>query len=300
MKLSVIVPCYNEGESLNEFYDAVSKRLELEKITHEFIMVDDGSSDNTMDVLRNLSSKDKRVKVISFSRNFGKEAAMYAGLKACSGEYVSIMDADLQHTPDTLIMMYNKLIQNKDYDIVASYKENREDESSIKRTLTSLFYRFNNMISNVKLLPGASDFRVFKSCVRDAIISLPEEERFLKGMFSWVGFNTIYVPYTPSKRLHGNSKWSLIKLIKYSLSGIISFSTKPNKFIFILGVVTFLIGFLNFILFGSLSNKTIILFLSFIMLSIGILSLYISRIYKRVLNRPCYIVKEKIGFNNKK
>ena len=185
MKLSVIVPCYNEGESLNEFYDAVSKRLELEKITHEFIMVDDGSSDNTMDVLRNLSSKDKCVKVISFSRNFGKEAAMYAGLKACSGEYVSIMDADLQHTPDTLIMMYNKLIQNKDYDIVASYKENREDESSIKRTLTSLFYRFNNMISNVKLLPGASDFRVFKSCVRDAIISLPEEERFLKGMFSW-------------------------------------------------------------------------------------------------------------------
>ena len=300
MKLSVIVPCYNEGESLNEFYDAVSKRLELEKITHEFIMVDDGSSDNTMDVLRNLSSKDKCVKVISFSRNFGKEAAMYAGLKACSGEYVSIMDAYLQHTPDTLIMMYNKLIQNKDYDIVASYKENREDESSIKRTLTSLFYRFNNMISNVKLLPGASDFRVFKSCVRDAIISLPEEERFLKGMFSWVGFNTIYVPYTPSKRLHGNSKWSLIKLIKYSLSGIISFSTKPNKFIFILGVVTFLIGFLNFILFGSLANKTIILFLSFIMLSIGILSLYISRIYKRVLNRPCYIVKEKIGFNSKK
>ena len=300
MKLSVIVPCYNEGESLNEFYDAVSKRLELEKITHEFIMVDDGSSDNTMDVLRNLSSKDKCVKVISFSRNFGKEAAMYAGLKACSGEYVSIMDADLQHTPDTLIMMYNKLIQNKDYDIVASYKENREDESSIKRTLTSLFYRFNNMISNVKLLPGASDFRVFKSCVRDAIISLPEEERFLKGMFSWVGFNTIYVPYTPSKRLHGNSKWSLIKLIKYSLSGIISFSTKPNKFIFILGVATFLIGFLNFILFGSLANKTIILFLSFIMLSIGILSLYISRIYKRVLNRPCYIVKEKIGFNSKK
>lgn len=300
MKLSVIVPCYNEGESLNEFYDAVSKRLELEKITHEFIMVDDGSSDNTMDVLRNLSSKDKCVKVISFSRNFGKEAAMYAGLKACSGEYVSIMDADLQHTPDTLIMMYNKLIQNKDYDIVASYKENREDESSIKRTLTSLFYRFNNMISNVKLLPGASDFRVFKSCVRDAIISLPEEERFLKGMFSWVGFNTIYVPYIPSKRLHGNSKWSLIKLIKYSLSGIISFSTKPNKFIFILGVITFLIGFLNFILFGSLANKTIILFLSFIMLSIGILSLYISRIYKRVLNRPCYIVKEKIGFNSKK
>lgn len=300
MKLSVIVPCYNEGESLNEFYDAVSKRLELEKITHEFIMVDDGSSDNTMEVLRNLSSKDKCVKVISFSRNFGKEAAMYAGLKACSGEYVSIMDADLQHTQDTLIMMYNKLIQNKDYDIVASYKENREDESSIKRTLTSLFYRFNNMISNVKLLPGASDFRVFKSCVRDAIISLPEEERFLKGMFSWVGFNTIYVPYTPSKRLHGNSKWSLIKLIKYSLSGIISFSTKPNKFIFILGVITFLIGFLNFILFGSLANKTIILFLSFIMLSIGILSLYISRIYKRVLNRPCYIVKERIGFNSKK
>ena len=299
MKLSVVVPCYNEGKSINEFYEKLKSELDEKKISHEIIMVNDGSEDDTNDFLISLNEKDKNVKIITFSRNFGKEAAMFAGLKEAKGKYVAIMDADLQHTPQMLTQMYDKLIDEPKYDIVCAYKSNRKDEGSLKRTLTSIFYKINNKISEAKLLPGASDFRVFKASVKDAIVALPERKRFLKGIFSWVGFNTIYVPYMPEKRQYGTSKWSIIKLIKYSLSGIISFSTFPLSFVFMLSIIIFLIGLINFILMGNLSHKTIILFESFIMLSIGMMSLYVSRIYKESLNRPCYIIKEKIGFNDK-
>ena len=299
MKLSVIVPCYNEGKSINEFYKRLKDKLSERKISHEIIMVDDGSSDDTYEFLNLISKEDKDVKVIVFSKNFGKESAMLAGLKEAKGSFVAIMDADLQHTPDMLIQMYDKLLSEPKYDVVCAYKANRKDEGSLKRTLTSIFYKINNKISEAKLLPGASDFRVFKSCVKDAIVSLPEKKRFLKGIFAWAGFNTIYVPYMPEKRQYGTSKWSIIKLVKYSLSGIISFSTFPLSFVFILSIIIFLIGLINFILMGNLSHKTIILFESFIMLSIGMISLYVSRIYKESLNRPCYIIKEKIGFNDK-
>ena len=299
MKLSVIVPCYNEGKSINEFYKRLKDKLSERKISHEIIMVDDGSSDDTYEFLNLISKEDKDVKVIVFSKNFGKESAMLAGLKEAKGSFVAIMDADLQHTPDMLIQMYDKLLSEPKYDVVCAYKANRKDEGSLKRTLTSIFYKINNKISEAKLLPGASDFRVFKSCVKDAIVSLPEKKRFLKGIFAWAGFNTIYVPYMPEKRQYGTSKWSIVKLIKYSLSGIISFSTFPLSFVFILSIIIFLIGLINFILMGNLSHKTIILFESFIMLSIGMISLYVSRIYKESLNRPCYIIKEKIGFNDK-
>ena len=299
MELSVVVPCYNEAETLNEFYESICDALKKEKITYELIMVDDGSSDSTMEKLENICNENKNVKVISFSRNFGKEAAMLAGLNHASGKYVSIMDADLQHTPETLITMYKKLIQNPEYDVVASYKETRKDDPPLKRTLTSFFYRINNLLSDVKLLPGASDFRVFKSCVKDAIISLPEKTRFLKGIFSWVGFNTIYVPYTPEKRMYGSSKWSIMKLIKYSLGGIISFSTKPIKSVFVIGVISFIVCFINFILMGNLSHRTIILLIGILLFCIGIMALYISRIYSNILDRPCYIIRKKIGFEKK-
>lgn len=299
MKLSVVVPCYNEGKSINEFYEKLKSELDEKKISHEIIMVNDGSEDDTNDFLISLNEKDKNVKIITFSRNFGKEAAMFAGLKEARGKYVAIMDADLQHTPQMLTQMYDKLIDDPKYDIVCAYKSNRKDEGSIKRTLTSIFYKINNKISEAKLLPGASDFRVFKASVKDAIVALPERKRFLKGIFSWVGFNTIYVPYMPEKRQYGTSKWSIIKLVKYSLSGIISFSTFPLSFVFMLSIIIFLMGLINFILMGNLSHKTIILFESFIILSIGMMSLYVSRIYKESLNRPCYIIKEKIGFNDK-
>lgn len=299
MELSVVVPCYNESETLDEFYESISDALKKEKITYELIMVDDGSSDSTMEKLENITKKDKNVKVISFSRNFGKESAMLAGLRHSSGKYVSIMDADLQHTPEVLITMYKKLTENPEYDVVASYKESRKEEKALKRTLTSFFYRINNMLSDVKLLPGASDFRVFKSCVKDAIISLPEKTRFLKGIFSWVGFNTIYVPYSPEKRTHGSSKWPIMKLIKYSLGGIISFTTKPIKSVFVIGVISFIICFINFILMGNLSHRTIILLIGILLLCVGLMALYISRIYSNILGRPCYIIKRKIGFEKK-
>ena len=298
MELSIIVPCYNESESIIEFHEGLFGALKNAKITNEIIFVDDGSKDDTIIKVEELRKKDKNVKLISFSRNFGKESAMLAGLKHASGKYTAIMDADLQHTPEVLIGMYKRLKEEKNYDCVCAYKANREDEKPLKRTLTSIFYRISNKVSDIKLLPGASDFRVFTSDVKDAIISLPEKKRFLKGMFSWVGFNTIYIPYIPDKRLYGKTNWSLLKLIWYSLGGIISFSVKPLKFIFLLGIFTFLVGFLNYITFGSLSNKTIILFLSFIMLSIGIIALYISRIYNNVLGRPTYIIKKKLGFKN--
>lgn len=299
MQLSIIVPCYNEEETLNEFYNMVTNFLTNEKMKYELIMVDDGSTDDTLIKLRELNEKDKNVKVISFTRNFGKESAMLAGLEVATGEYVAIMDADMQHTIETMFMMYNKLLDNKDYDVVCAYKENREDESSLKRTLTSLFYKLNNKLSYVKLLPGASDFRVFRECVKDAIISLPEKNRFLKGIFSWLGFNTIYVPYTPEKRIYGTSSWSLFKLIKYSIGGIISFSTKPLKYVFISSVLLFIIGLLNFLLLGNLSYRTIILFLGILMLNIGIISLYLIRIYTNSLKRPSYVIKTKLGFNVK-
>lgn len=300
MKLSVVVPCYNEGKSINEFYEKLKNTLEERKLSHEIIMIDDGSSDDTNTFLREINNKDKNVKIITFSKNFGKESAMLSGLEHSSGKFIAIMDADLQHNPKVLIEMYDKLLSEPNYDVVCAYKSNRKDEGSIKRTLTSIFYKINNKISDAKLLPGASDFRVFKSSVKDAILSLPERKRFLKGIFSWVGFNTIYVPYMPEKRLYGTSKWSLIKLIKYSIEGIISFSTYPLAIIFILSILAFIVGFTNFILMGNLSNRTIILMVSSIMLFVGVISLYISRIYIEVLNRPCYIIKEKIGFSENK
>lgn len=300
MEISVVVPCYNEAPTILEFHKLLTESLKKENLTYELIMVDDGSEDDTMEKLRSITKKDKSVKVISFSRNFGKEAAMLAGLKHCNGKYVAIMDADLQHTPEVLLKMYDKLIKNPEYDVVASYKESRYDEKTIKRTLISLFYRINNFVSDVKLLPGASDFRIFKSTVKDAIVSLPEKTRFLKGIFAWVGFNTIYMPYTPSKREYGASKWSIFKLIKYSLGGIISFSTKPIKGVFVIGLLCFMICLINFILMGYLSSRTIILLIGIVLLCLGVISLYISRIYSNLLGRPCYIIREKIGFEQKK
>ena len=294
MKLSVVVPCYNEKDSLEEFYDSLTKKIKEEKISYELVMVDDGSSDDTLNILKSLADKDKNVKVISFSRNFGKESAMLAGLENTKGDYIAIMDADLQHTPEVLLGMYEKLISEPLYDVVCSYQESRS-ESKLKKALVSIFYRINNKLSDVRMLPGASDFRIFKKSVKDAIISLTENNRFLKGIFSWVGFNTIYVPYTPEKRIHGKSKWSIYKLIKYSVDGLISFSNKPLRIIFIIGVISFIVGLVNFLLVGNLSHRTIILFLSFVLLFIAIIALYIIKMYNTILKRPNYIIKEKIN-----
>lgn len=296
MKLSVVVPCYNEAASLEQFHKSLSEVLQKEKLSYEIIMVDDGSYDDTTQKIIELNNKDKNVKGISFSRNFGKESAMLAGLKFASGDYIAIMDADMQHSPDKLIEMYRKLLEDPNYDSICAYKSNRSDESGLKRTLVAIFYRFNNIISDVKLLPGASDFRAFKKDVKDAIIALPEKTRFLKGIFSWVGFNTIYVPYTPDKRIYGKTKWSLIKLLRYSLGGIVSFSTMALKLMGVISIPLFIVGLLNFVLLGNLSHRTILLFISILILWLGIIAVYISRIYSNILGRPCYIIKKEIGF----
>lgn len=299
MKLSIIVPCYNEAEVINEFYEEMTSSLLKENISYEILMIDDGSNDETLNKIKELNVKDKKVKSISFSRNFGKEAAMLAGLEYASGEYTAIIDADLQQQPDTLIEMYKKLLDNPDFDEVASYRESHQDENKIKVVLTSIFYKIINRISDVKMLPGASDFRVFNKKVKEALISLREKNRFLKGMFSWVGFNTIYVPYTPNKRLLGKSKWSLYKLAKYAVDGMASFSTLPIKLVSYIGVIVFIISLLNFILLGELGSKAIILILGLMFLSISILSIYFKRMYVNIIDRPIYIIKEKIGFDKK-
>ena len=298
MKLSVVVPCYNESASLERFHESLTEVLKEEKITYEIIMVDDGSYDVTMDKIIDINKKDKNVKAISFSRNFGKESAMLAGLEHASGEYIAIMDADMQHNPKTMVEMYKRLLEDDNYDCVCAYKADRSDEGGIKRTLTALFYRINNIVSDAKLLPGASDFRVFKKDVKDAIISLPEKTRFLKGIFSWIGFNTIYIPYTPERRIFGKTRWSLSKLLRYSLGGIVSFSTFALKFLGVLSIPLFLIGLINFLLVGNLSHRTILLFISIVILWLGILAIYISRIYSNILGRPCYIIRRKIGFKD--
>lgn len=299
MEISVIVPCYNEEASIKEFCNMMKDGFEKRKIKYELIFIDDGSTDDTFKLLKEEEKGNKSIKLISFSKNFGKEAAMYAGLSYASGKYISIMDADMQHTFDMLISMFDKLKEDEAYDIVCSYKSSRVDEKPLKRVLTSTFYKLNNKVSDVKLLPGASDFRIFKSCVKDAILSITEKDRFLKGIFSWIGYNTIYVPYTPEKRLHGNSKWSLLKLIQYSLNGFISFNDLPLRFFFFSGIIIFIISLLNFILIGKLGVRTLILLISYLILMIGVISLYLSKIYNNSLNRPIYIIKEKVGFDKK-
>ncbi len=300
MDLSIIVPCYNEVACIDALYEDLKNTLKNKKISYEIIIIDDGSTDDTSKKIKEIIKTDKNIKLISFSRNFGKEAAMHAGLAFATGQNFAIIDADLQQQPSVMLQMYNKLIDNPDYDVVAAYREKRNGEPALKVTLTSLFYKIINRISQVKILPGSSDFRVFRKSVRDAMLMIKETNRFSKGIFSWLGFNTIYIPYTPDKRFYGSSRWSFISLTKYALGGIISFSNWPIKGLFIVGIVVFLIGLINFILMGNLGFKTIILFISIAILMLGIIALYVSRIHDNVLKRPLYIIKETAGFEVKK
>lgn len=300
MDLSIIVPCYNEEACIDAFYEELKNTLKGKKISYEVIIVDDGSTDDTSKKVKEIIKNDKKIKLISFSRNFGKESAMHAGLSLATGQNFAIIDADLQQQPSVMLQMYDKLIDNPEYDVIAAYRESRNGEPALKVTLTSIFYKVINRISEIKVLPGSSDFRVFRKSVRDAMLMIKETNRFSKGIFSWIGFNTIYMPYTPDKRFAGVSRWSLISLIKYALGGIISFSNWPIKSLFLVGIVVFLIGLINFILMGNLGARTIILFISIAILMLGIISLYVSRIHDNVLKRPLYIIKETNGFEVEK
>lgn len=306
-KLSIIVPCYNEEESIPLFYDAVQKVVTKMDIEPEYWFVNDGSHDNSLSEMRALHEKDeKHVHYISFSRNFGKEAGLLAGLDAATGDYVVVMDVDLQDPPEFLPEMYKEL-QSGEYDCIGTRRVDRTGEAKIKSFLSDMFYKRINKISNTEIVPGARDFRMMTRQMVDAILSMREYSRFSKGIFSWVGFKTKYLDYHNVERVAGESDWSTWQLFKYAMDGISDFSQAPLSLAVWTGSVTSAISVISIIfiiirkimspmssIFGWASMVSIILFLGGIqLLCIGIVGKYIGRIYLQVKHRPIYIVKEK-------
>ena len=308
MKLSIVVPCYNEEKNVSLFYEEFTKVFKKFKDEYEFIFVNDGSKDNTFLELKKLcDTKNSNIKAINFSRNFGKEAAMYAGLCEASGDYVSIVDADLQQRPEVLLEMYNTLIKDDSYDCVAAYQEVRS-EGFVLKFFKDAFYKLINKISDVEFVRGASDFRVFKKVVRDSIVSMGEVNRFTKGIFSFVGFKTYYMPYKACERANGVSTWNFFGLFKYAISGIVAFSTLPLKISTFLGGLILMGSFIYLIIALILGVNTSLMMLFFIitffsgvqLLTIGVFSHYMSVMYSETKKRPIYIAKEIISASKKK
>jgi len=305
--LSVVIPCYNEEDALSFFYkaiDGVSKKMI--GVDFEFIFVDDGSRDNTLEKLKKISKKDDRVRYISFSRNFGKEAAIYAGFEKSLGNYVAMMDADMQDPPYLLEEMYATL-QTEEYDNVATRRVTRKGEPLIRSFFARQFYKIINKISNADIVDGARDYRLMNRKMVNAVLSLKEYNRFSKGIFGWVGFRTKWLPYENVERVAGETKWSFWKLFVYSLEGIVAFSTIPLSIASIIGMICCLFStvFIVVIILKTLiwgdpvsgwpSIACLILFIGGIQLfSIGVLGKYISRTYLEVKNRPLFIVREQI------
>lgn len=301
MKLSIIIPCKNEEGNVNILHDKLKKVLT--NINYELIFIDDGSTDNTLIKLKEISEKDKKhVKILSFSRNFKKDAAILAGLQNSKGEYTCIIDADLQQNPKYLIEMIEFLDNNRDYDEVAMVMKSRTTENKFISICKKLFYKTINKLSDVHFEESASDFRMFRENVKEAIISLKEKNRFTKGIFSWVGFNVKYMYYDVEKRNSGKTSFGFINSLKYALNGIIDFSSKPLKLSIVLGILISLISIIYLISALSTFNKDDLIIILLLLLSgiqfilIGIIGIYISNIQSEVKSRPVYIVKEKIGF----
>lgn len=302
--LSVIVPVHNEEQAIIRFYDAIGS-LEFKIVLNvQFIFIDDGSTDNSLGILRKLRQGDTHVHYISFSRNFGKEAGIYAGLQKATGDFVVVMDVDLQDPPDLLPKMLD-IVTNDDYDVVATRRSSRSGEAPIRSWFSKKFYTIMNKISDVPLVDGARDYRLMTRQVVDAILEISENQRFSKGIFSWVGFKTKYISYKNIPRVGGSSSWSFWSLCKYAVQGIISFSTVPLTIITYLGVGTCIVSILSAIfvvaralLFhnsaaGWPSMVTILLFVGGVqLLSLGVIGRYISAIFLEVKNRPIYITRE--------
>lgn len=309
MKLNIVIPLYNEEGNIEPLFKELTKNLK--GIKFNLIFVDDGSTDESMHVLTELYEKNKNImKVISFSRNFGKESAMYAGLKATNAEYTCIIDADLQQNPKYILEMLNFLEENNDYDVVAMVNDYSNEKSS-SRFLKRAFYKVMTSASGQKTVTGASDFRLMRKDVVEAIISLKEINRFSKGLFAWVGFNTYYMDYKVESRHSGTSKFKLKKQITYAKEGIVSFSTKPLKLATILGGIISTVSFIYFIeillqtlilgkdLPGYASMMCVILLLGGIqLLVLGIIGEYIAKSYMEIKNRPIYITKTRLGFDD--
>ena len=302
MKLSVVIPVFNEEEVVLKLYDKLKETLENYK--YELLFIDDGSTDNTLNILKQIYQENKlNVKVVSFSRNFGKEAAMYAGLKKAKGEYTVIIDGDLQQNPKYLLEMIDFLDNNKDYDSICM-KQNS------KRFFQNKFYKIMNKYSNIQIVEGASDFRMFRKYMVESIISLAEKDRFSKGLFSWIGYKTYYKDYIVEPREGGKSKWSFSKLTRYALDGIINFSSFPLRIPTILGIISTLLSilYLLIILIMTILQTNIDFTVSIIcaliffasgiqLICISIIGEYLHKIFNETKNRPLYIEKEKIGFD---
>ncbi len=303
--ISLIIPCYNEQEALPFIYKAiVDVALQMDEQGFEFIFINDGSTDNTLNVIKEISGADIRVKYISFSRNFGKEAAMYAGLTYSKGDYVAILDADLQDPPSLLLEMY-KYVSNNEYDSVATRRITREGEPPIRSFFARLFYKLINKISKTDIVDGARDFRLMNRKMVNSIISMGEYNRFSKGIFGWVGFKTKWLPFVNVERVAGETKWSFWKLFLYSLEGIVAFTTAPLALSSIFGFIFCILAFI-FLIFivvrtliwgdpaqGWPSLVCIILFIGGIQLfCTGILGQYLSRTYLETKKRPIFIVDE--------
>lgn len=305
MKLSLVVPCYNEEENVQRFYDEVNKAFEGIISNYEIVFVNDGSTDKTGVELKKVYNNDSsRVQVLTLSRNFGKEAAMYAGLSNATGDLVCIIDADLQQHPSIVIEMLKAMSEDEAIDCIAAYQEERK-EGKLISAVKSGFYKLINKMAEVDFINGASDFRLMKRAMVDAIINMSEVHRFSKGIFSWVGFNTKYIPYEVKEREFGQTKWSLWKLIKYAIDGLVSFSTVPLKLSMGVGLATSgaSIVYLIFVVLkkiffgidvpGYATIVVLVLFLGGMQLfCLGILGEYISKIFIQAKNRPIYVLKE--------
>ena len=297
--ISVVIPCFNEEESLPYFYKAIEKVMkEMKNIDFELIFVNDGSRDNTLKIIKEMSKSDKRIKYISFSRNFGKESAMYAGLKYTKGDYVTVMDVDLQDPPELLKEMYNGIINEK-YDCVGLRRVTRKGEPAIRSFFARCYYKLINKISNVEIIDGARDFRLMTREMIDSILLLKENNRYSKGIFAWVGYNTKWLEYENVERVAGITKWSFFKLFKYSIESIIAFSTFPLVLAILISIILLFISFILFIimLFNNVGiffkvSMLLTMFTGIQLFFIGILGLYLSKIHVESQNRPKYIVKE--------
>lgn len=304
-KISLVVPCYNEQEVIEIFYDEMKKTEKLfeNKVKFEIIFVNDGSKDDTLNLMRKLS-KNSDVKYISFSRNFGKEAAMYAGLEASTGDYVAIMDADLQDPPFLLKEMYD-ILETGEYDSVATRRVTRKGEPVIRSFFARCYYKLINKISKTEIVDGARDYRLMTRQMVNAVLSLKEYNRFSKGIFSWVGFRTKWLEYENVERAAGTTKWSFFKLFLYSLESIVAFSTVPLSIASVMGVLFCLASFIMIILIvvrtlifgnptsGWPSMTCIMFFIGGVqLLCLGIIGQYLSKTYLEVKKRPIYIIEE--------
>lgn len=305
-KISIIVPCYNEEESLPIFYKEIDKiSKEMKVVDFEFLFINDGSRDKTLNILREMAKKDKRVRYISFSRNFGKEAGMWAGLENANGDYVAIMDADMQDPPSKVKEMYDILSKDKEYDCVGLYTVDHKDYSFFRRICTNIWYKLISKISDNRQVPGVRDFRLMRRQMVDAILEMKEYNRYTKGIFSFVGFNTKWLEFKTGDRVAGTSKFNFWKLFKYALEGIVSFSTAPLVLSAIIGVIFCFIAFVAILVIiiktlafgdpvsGWPSLACIVIFVSGVQLFfLGVIGMYLSKTYLEVKKRPIYIVKE--------